>query len=42
MDAVKAHRETAHMAEAMKASAENLEGAPKIFVMKPLGGFKRS
>ena len=41
MEAVKAHRETEHMAEAMKASAENLDGPPKIFVLKALGGFKR-
>jgi quinol monooxygenase YgiN len=39
--AVKAHRETEHMAEAMKASDENLEGGPKIFVLKPVGGFER-
>ena len=40
--AVKAHRETEHMAEAMKKSTENLEEPPKIMVLKPLGGFKRS
>jgi quinol monooxygenase YgiN len=42
LEAVKAHRQTEHMAEAMKRSAENLEEPPKIMVLKPLGGFKRS
>jgi quinol monooxygenase YgiN len=41
MAAVKAHRETEHMKEAMAKSGDNLDGPPKIFVLKPVGGFKR-